>query len=287
MALLEQLHAEGPDGAAVAADLERARAGVEATHRYDELCELLRQERWSEVLTGMQTFTDEFGDFGDPDDLVRRAEAERTETTVPSALPEHEVTTASPTRRRAGRTGIALAVVAALAGAGVVATLVLRSDDRNGSDPAPAGSIDSPEDDTGGEGGDDDVAEPVRLVPEQRIRVGDRLETGDGRYWLEMTVPEGLRAFKDGHPDPWFVAPLRFPPPGDAVTIIQEDGNLVMYAFDPAPGEIMPDDTVVWDAGTSVPGASLVLVEEGGSGVLDIRAPDGEVVLRLGESPPG
>jgi hypothetical protein len=230
-------------------------------------------------------------DFGDPDDLAGRAEAGRRATTSPPPPPERGAGPPPPGHRR--RPTAAVAVILLVVVAGVVAWLVLRDgggDAEPGPDAPTEPAANDEEAGAGGEegGGGEEAAEPATLGPGQRLRVEDRLEIADGRYWLEMTAPEGLRAFRSGDPEPWFVAPLSRTPTAEAVTLMQEnDGNLVMYAFDPAPGEIMEAETVIWNTGTSVPGSSLVLAEEDGTGVLDIRARDGTVIRRLGSSPPG
>jgi hypothetical protein len=288
-ARLDRLHADAPDDPDVAAELRRANAGVEATRRYDELRGLLRQERWGEVLTGLRAFSRDVPDFGDPDDLAGRADAGRRAATAPPPRTEPAAAPPAPSGRRSRSTAVVAAVVVLVGIAGVVAWLVLRDDDGGDAEPGPAepAVIDG----GNGSGGDDDggeTAEPAALGPGERLRVEDRLEIGDGRYWLEMTAPEGLRAFRSGDPEPWFTAPLDRTPTAEAVTLMQEnDGNLVMYTYDPAPGEIMAAESVIWNTGTSVPGSSLVLAEEDGIGVLEIRARDGTVIRRVAESPPG
>ncbi len=290
-ARLDRLHAAAPDDPDVMAELERANAGVAASRRYDELRDLLAQERWDDVLTGMRALAADCVDFGDPDDLAGRAEAGRRATTAPPPPPERGAGPPPPGHRR--RPTAAVAVILLVVVAGVVAWLVLRDgggDAEPGPDAPTEPAANDEEAGAGGEegGGGEEAAEPATLGPGQRLRVEDRLEIADGRYWLEMTAPEGLRAFRSGDPEPWFVAPLSRTPTAEAVTLMQEnDGNLVMYAFDPAPGEIMEAETVIWNTGTSVPGSSLVLAEEDGTGVLDIRARDGTVIRRLGSSPPG
>ena len=75
IARYEALVAESSDYRDAAAQLERARAGLAAEHRYRELTEQLNQGRWEDVIAGMNGIDDLAPDFGDPDRLRERAEA--------------------------------------------------------------------------------------------------------------------------------------------------------------------------------------------------------------------
>ena len=57
--------------------LERAQAGAASELHYRELSEQLREGRWDAVIGGMAELTAANPDFGDPDGLVERAEAQR------------------------------------------------------------------------------------------------------------------------------------------------------------------------------------------------------------------
>lgn len=125
--------------------------------------------------------------------------------------------------------------------------------------------------------------ERPRLGPDDKLYVGDRLSTG--KYVVEMTADRGLVAStSDG--DVWFESDVVREPGNEAVAIMQaSDGNLVIYEFDPAPGEQVPSERVVWASGTDgAPGAYLSLSEQDGQGVAAVYDAYGELAKQLASS---
>jgi hypothetical protein len=125
---------------------------------------------------------------------------------------------------------------------------------------------------------------PAVLGPGDRLLVGEFLPAHGGRYVLEMTADDGLRAVTLGQPDPWWSTGVVATADGAAIMQIT-DGNLVIYTRNPPPGDQTAVHDAVYDSGTvGHPGASLILHELNGHGVLDIVDADGELVTRLGTS---
>jgi basic membrane protein A len=77
VARYEQLLAQSADYRDAAEQLERARAGAASEHHYRELFEQFREGRWDAVIAGMAELAAANPDFGDPDNLFERAEAQR------------------------------------------------------------------------------------------------------------------------------------------------------------------------------------------------------------------
>ena len=77
VARYEQLLAHSADYRDAAEQLERARAGAASERHYRELSEQLREGRWDAVIAGMADLAAANPDFGDPDGLFERAEAQR------------------------------------------------------------------------------------------------------------------------------------------------------------------------------------------------------------------
>ena len=79
VARFEQLDVEEPGYRDAPARLEVARRGRKSQGEYEDLQQLYDQDRWDEVIAGMTVFLQESGDFGDPEDLLARAQAAQTE----------------------------------------------------------------------------------------------------------------------------------------------------------------------------------------------------------------
>lgn len=125
---------------------------------------------------------------------------------------------------------------------------------------------------------------PAVLGPGDRLLVGQFVPAYGGKYVLEMTADDGLRAVTVGQPDPWWSTGVTATANGAAIMQIT-DGNLVIYTRNPPPGDQTAAKDAVYDSGTvGHPGASLILHELNGHGVLDIVDANGELVTRLGAS---
>jgi basic membrane protein A len=93
VARYEQLLAQSADYRDAAEQLERARAGAASENHYRELFEQLREGHWDAVIAGMAELAAANPDFGDPDNLFERAEAQR-DRAAPQQFEDAERTTA-------------------------------------------------------------------------------------------------------------------------------------------------------------------------------------------------
>ena len=171
-----------------------------------------------------------------------------------------------PAARPARRGLIAAAVVVGIAlVAGLVFALVSSGDEDASAPTTPSAETSPP------------TAEPTppttpvrtRLNKDDSLLPGQRIESDDGRYYLELRTDGKLVVASEDDPVVWWTS--KNPEPG-AVAVMGNDGNFVLYLDNP-PQAV--EGRWVLQSDTSGRGAYLVVVEHHGGGAVVVKAEDG------------